>query len=268
MALAEAVIAGLFGLLTGSFLNVCIYRLPRDLSVVHPRSHCPGCENMIAWYDNIPLLSWIVLKGRCRHCGAGISLRYPAVELVTGLLFAAGFLVFGPGLPAVKFCLFAAIQTALVITDLEQRILPDELTKGGIAAGIVLAAFVPPPPGLAALLLPDTVNSRLAGVIESASSAALLAFVLWGIGALYLRLRGREGLGFGDVKMVACIAAFLGLSPSLLALAAGSLLGSVAGIAWILIAKKDASTFELPFGSFLGLGAIAVALVRPGDFIL
>src|SRR4051794_23760115 len=229
-------IAGLFGLLIGSFLNVCIYRMPRDLSVVRPRSHCPYCEQTIAWYDNVPLLSWVLLSGKCRNCRGEISWRYPAVELLTGVLFATAFWLFGTTAHAIKFCVFAAIQVALIFMDLEERILADEFTLGGTLAGVGLAAWDPPSPGLISILLTREMNPRLLGLTESAFSAAFLALVLWGIGAAYKRLRGREGLGFGDVKLVACIGAFLGLSPALLAVAAGSVLGSVAGISYILLA--------------------------------
>src|SRR5258706_1956523 len=139
----EALLAFVFGLLIGSFLNVCIYRLPRDLSVVRPRSYCPECEKQIAWYDNIPLVSYVRLKARCRHCGARIPWRYPVVELLTGLLFFLIVIALGPGLVAVKLCLFAALMVGMMFTDLEERILPDEFTLGGTLAGLVLAWFVP-----------------------------------------------------------------------------------------------------------------------------
>src|SRR4029077_9090137 len=124
----EAALAFLFGLLIGSFLNVCIYRLPRDLSVVRPRSHCPYCEHMIAGYDNIPLFSFLILRGKCRHCGAKIPWRYPLVELCTGVLFALVVAALGLTLPALKYCIYGAILIDLIATDLEERILPDEFT--------------------------------------------------------------------------------------------------------------------------------------------
>ncbi len=256
----EAILAGLLGLLIGSFLNVCIYRMPRDLSVVSPRSACPGCEQMIAWYDNIPVVSFFLLTGRCRHCKENISWRYPAVELVTGLLFFAGVMKLGPNLVALKFCTLAAVQVALIFTDFEERILPDEFTIGGTAVGLVLAAFVPMSPGLVALLLPVMWNKVLISVTESAVGAAFTSGVLWAFGALYKKLRHRDGLGFGDVKMVMMIGSFLGIQGTLLTLVAGSVLGSVVGLTYILLKKKDASTYELPFGSFLGIAAIGVAL--------
>jgi leader peptidase (prepilin peptidase)/N-methyltransferase len=137
----EAILAGAFGLLIGSFLNVCIYRMPRDISVLRPaRSFCPECEKQIAWYDNIPVISWIVLGGKCRACGTRIPLRYPLVELTTGLVYFFGVWYWGATPAAAKFLLFFTALIALVATDLEDRILPDEFTLGGTVAGIVVAA--------------------------------------------------------------------------------------------------------------------------------
>jgi leader peptidase (prepilin peptidase)/N-methyltransferase len=141
--LIEAILAGLVGLLIGSFLNVCIYRLPRDLSVVSPRSFCPQCEGPIAWFDNIPLVSYFVLRMRCRKCGKRIPLRYPLVELLTGAAFFCAVWALGLTAAALKFSVFGAVVIALVFSDLEERILPDEFTLGGTALGILFAIFVP-----------------------------------------------------------------------------------------------------------------------------
>lgn len=256
----EALLAGLFGLLIGSFLNVCIYRMPRDLSVVSPRSACPYCEKQIAWYDNIPVVSFFVLMGRCRNCKEPISWRYTTVELFTGVFFFVGVMKFGMTLLALKFCIFAAIQIDLIFTDFEERILPDEFTKGGLVAGLVLAAFVPMSPGLMALLLPIEWNRVVISVIEAVVGALFTSGVLWGLGAIYEKIRHREGLGLGDVKMVMMIGAFFGIQGALLTLIVGSVLGSVAGLTYILLKREDAATYELPFGSFLGIGALGVAL--------
>ncbi|HWB96348.1 MAG TPA: prepilin peptidase [Bryobacteraceae bacterium] len=256
--------AFLFGLLIGSFLNVCIYRLPRDLSVVRPRSHCIACDRMIAWYDNVPLVSFLLLRGRCRHCGAAIPLRYPAVELLTGLLFGLYAWLLGPTPEAAKFCLLGALLVGLVFTDLEERILPDELTLGGAAAGMVLAWFVPVDDMMAQALfwiLGWPVRGPWVSVAEAALGALVPAFLLWFGGELYFRLRHREGLGLGDVKLLLLIGAFLGLRGSLLTLIFGSLFGSVAGYSYIRLTGKDPATYELPFGSFLGLAGIVVSLV-------
>jgi leader peptidase (prepilin peptidase)/N-methyltransferase len=257
----EAIVAGLFGLLIGSFLNVCVYRLPRDLSVVHPRSFCPVCEKPIAWFDNLPVLTWLLLRGKCRYCRTPIPVRYPAVELLTGLLFFVGVASLGPTFIALRFCIFCALMVGLIFTDLEERILPDEMTLGGAVAGVVLAWFAPLPPSIFSLFLPSDADPRLVSVVESAAAGGLMAVLLWGIGVIYLLVRKKEGLGFGDVKMVVCIGAFLGLPATLLTLVAGSVLGSVTGLAWIWVQRKDAATYELPFGSFLGIAALAVAVL-------
>ena len=254
----EAALAGFFGLLIGSFLNVCIYRMPRDLSVVKPRSFCPECQHQIAWFDNIPLVSWLLLRGRCRYCGTSIPIRYPAVELITAALFMCAVVSFGATWIAAKLCVFAAIQVVLILTDLDERILPDEFTLGGTVAGAALALWVPLPWGFMQLLLPAQWDRRIVWLSEALFSAAFLSATLWSVGALYERLRHREGLGFGDVKMVAMIGAFQGLQGALLTLIIGSVLGSVAGLLYILFSKKDASTYELPFGSFLGVAALLV----------
>jgi leader peptidase (prepilin peptidase)/N-methyltransferase len=254
----ESCLAALAGLLIGSFLNVCIYRLPRDLSVVAPRSFCPSCERTIAWYDNVPVLSYAFLRGRCRHCHAGISLRYPLVELLTALCFFGAVWASGPNLVALKYCVFSAILIALVFADIEERILPDEFTLGGIVAGIVLAVVAPSAGGIWRFLIPVR-NPRALSFIEAVFAAAVSSAALWAVGFLYEKIRHREGLGFGDVKMVAMIGAFLGLQGVLLTLVVGSVLGSVTGLAFILIARKDAATYELPFGAFLGAAALGIA---------
>ena len=254
----EALLAGVFGLLIGSFLNVCIYRLPRDLSVVRPRSFCPACEHPIAWYDNVPVVSFLLLRGKCRKCGAGIPARYPVVELLTGFYFFCAVYVLGLSGFAIKHCIFGAILIALIFADLEERILPDEFTIGGMIAGFLCAVWVPMDWGIVHLLLAEVRNPRIVSVAESVFGAMFCAGVLWMVGALYQKLRHREGLGFGDVKMVAMIGAFLGLQGALLTMIAGSLLGSVVGLAYIWLTRKDMSSYELPFGSFLGIAALAV----------
>jgi leader peptidase (prepilin peptidase)/N-methyltransferase len=254
----EALVAALAGLLIGSFLNVCIYRMPRDLSVVKPRSYCPECKHGIAWYDNIPVLSYMILAGRCRRCGHRIPARYPIVELLTGAAFFCSVLYLGPTLAAAKFCVFGAILIELVFSDLEERILPDELTLGGAALGVIFAAFVPLNGGIIRLMFLSPHNERLLSIADALFAGAFCTGVLWGVGALYQKLRHREGLGLGDVKMVGMIGAFLGIQGALLTLIAGSLLGAVVGLAFIWFTGKDASTYELPFGSFLGVAALGV----------
>ncbi len=259
----EALLAGLFGLLIGSFLNVCIYRLPRDLSVVTPRSHCPFCEHTIAWYDNVPLLSYAMLRGKCRHCQARIPIRYPIVELLTGACFFVCVLELGLTLSAAKYCTFSAILIALVFSDLEERILPDEFTKGGTVLGLGFAALVPVP-GIWSLFWHPS-RPWLVSLADSTFAAFFSAGGLWLVAFLYEKIRHREGMGLGDVKMVAMIGAFLGLQGVMLAIMAGSALGAVLGLAYIAIARKEAATYELPFGSFLGIAALLVGFY--GEFV-
>ena len=255
----EAGLAALFGLLIGSFLNVCIYRLPRDLSVVRPRSFCPECEHPIAWHDNIPILSFLLLEGKCRKCGNRIPWRYPAVELLTAAFFFCAVYAGGVTGPTVRVSIFGAMLIALIFSDLEERILPDEFTIGGTLAGFVMAAFVPMSPGLTQLLLMRVRNPTIVSVAESVFSAVFCAGALWLVGATYQKIRHKEGLGFGDVKMVAMIGAFLGLQGALMTMIVGSVMGSVVGLAYIWITGKDMSSYELPFGTFLGGAALLVA---------
>jgi leader peptidase (prepilin peptidase)/N-methyltransferase len=257
----EAIAASVFGLVIGSFLNVCIHRWPRNRSVVKPRSHCVRCRRPIAWYDNIPVLSYLILRGRCRHCGKHISWRYPLVELLTGALFFTIVLEMGLTAAALKACVFAAILLALIFSDLEKRLLPDELTKGGTIIGLVLAAFVPVsdlPTQMVLSLSGLELTGRPLSLAMSAAGAFLPAFILWSAGWLYSQIRHREGLGFGDVKLVAMIGSFLGLQSALLTLLLGSLSGSLIGYSYIKLTGKDPTTYELPFGSFLGAAALAV----------
>jgi leader peptidase (prepilin peptidase) / N-methyltransferase len=260
---AIPILAFLFGLLIGSFLNVCIYRWPRDLSVVRPRSRCPLCESGIAWYDNIPLLSYAVLRGKCRHCGGAISRRYPMVELLTGLAFLFFALRSPSPAEAVKMCVLAAMLIGLMFSDLETRILPDEFTLGGALAGVAFAAVRPMPP-LAVPLISwwsgVEFSPRVASLLESALGAVAPAACLWFVGWAYLKLRRREGLGFGDVKLLALTGAFLGLGGAFMALFCGSVAGSILGYGYVKITGKDVSSYELPFGSFLAAAALAMAM--------
>jgi leader peptidase (prepilin peptidase)/N-methyltransferase len=261
--LTLALLAGLFGLLIGSFLNVCIHRWPRDLSVVKPRSACVACGHPIAWFDNVPLLSFAVLRGRCRHCGAAVHWRYPVVELLTALCFAWFVWHYGPTLAAVKYCIFSGIMIGLIFSDLETLILPDEFTIGGLIVGLALAPFTPVADQTFAVMLQIAgyhVGPHAASFAEAAFGAFVPSFSLWLLGWLFEKLRHKEGLGFGDVKMIAMVGAFLGLQGALLTVILGSLAGSVIGLAYIKLTKRDAATFQLPFASFLGAAALIAAL--------
>ena len=251
----------LFGLLIGSFLNVCILRIPADKSIVMPASSCPKCGKAIAPYDNIPVVSWLMLGGKCRNCKTKISAMYPAVELLTGLLFLACYFVFGLTVDALKWALFAALLVVLTITDLRERILPDEVNFFGLGAGLLFSFFTKPIDGTALWLAnrwfdfppPQPALSFVDSILGAAAGSGLL----WVVAEGYFRLRGREGMGLGDVKMMAAVGAFFGLQRTLMTILAGSLLGSVIGTLLIAISKKGRD-YELPFGTFLGAGALLV----------
>lgn len=230
------------GLAFGSFLNVCIYRLPRDLSVVHPRSACPDCKTPIAAYDNIPVLSWIILRGRCRHCKARISPRYLVIEILTGLLFLACYAYFGWTLALLKYCTFGYLLLGLIFTDAETHLLPDKLTLTGLALGLIFSLIVPVN-DLVSQWVPDLVtfpvsfdfSAHLLSLLDSLLGAVVGASFIYGAGAIYLRARGVEGMGFGDVKLMAMIGSFLGLRLTIFTLFAASIAGSLVGISTVLI---------------------------------
>ena len=255
----EIFLAALAGLLIGSFLNVCIFRWPRDLSVVQPRSMCPECEKPIAWYDNIPLLSYLLLRGRCRHCQTRIPARYPFVELLTAVCFASAVWQFGLTAAALKLCVYSCLLIGCIFTDFADRLLPDEFTLGGAVIGLIFAAFVILPQGLPSLLIPPGWPQAVGSVVEALFGGGFPALSIYLVGELYYRLRKKDGLGLGDVKMIGMMGAFYGLSPTLLAILAGSLGGSLISLAFLYLAKKDSSTYELPFGSFLGIASLSLA---------
>lgn len=258
------VLAFLFGLLIGSFLNVCIYRLPRNRSVVTPRSYCPQCRRTIAWYDNIPVLSYLLLRGRCRWCEEPIPSRYPLVELLTGSAYALLVAGYGPNLRAVRLGILASLLIALAFTDLSRRILPDELTKGGILLGLLTSISVPPLNDIVYLVLKMSLHERVAAVISSAIGAFGPSLLIWGVAALWAKLRNlpSDALGLGDVKMIAMIGSFLGIQAGLAAMVVGSIFGSVIGVAYILLQRKDWHTFRLPYGTYIAIGTLAFVVAR------
>jgi len=251
----------LFGLIIGSFLNVCIVRIPAGKSIVLPASACPKCGAAIRPYDNIPVVSYLLLGGKCRGCKTKISPMYPVVELLTGLLFLACYEAFGLTAHALKWAAFSAILIVLVFTDLRERLLPDVVNYGGFAAGVLLSLCTKPADGLALWLanrffdFPPPVP--VLSVADSLFGAAIGSGLLWLVSEAYFRIRGREGMGLGDVKMMLMTGAFLGARRTLLTIFAGSVLGSVLGLAFMLVRRKG-TDYELPFGTFLGMAAVLV----------
>jgi leader peptidase (prepilin peptidase) / N-methyltransferase len=277
------------GLAFGSFLNVCIYRLPLGRSVVAPRSACPHCSKEIPLYDNLPVLSWLVLLGKCRNCREPISPRYIVVELLTGQMFLGCYAHFGLTLAMVKCVVLGFLLLGLIFTDAETKLLPDAMTLPGLALGLTFSLLVPVNdlasrimPGLVQLPLSGDVSWRMWSLLDSAVGAAVGASFLYGAAAIYLRARGVEGMGFGDVKLMAMIGAFLGTKLTVLTIFAASLAGSLFGVStvlavWIkrtrrIVSRGTASVaarrrawqsarmalryYEMPFGVFLGSMAL------------
>ena len=231
MSAADGVVLGFFfaiGAVVGSFANVCIHRLPRGASVVRPSSRCPACGAPIAFFDNVPVLSWLALRGRCRRCGARISIRYPAVELLVALLFLAAGLLYGPTLVAASAALLSAACVILAATDLEARTLPDEVTFSTLGCGLVLAALRDR--AARGSLRPSALPLAESHLLEAVLGALLGAALLEGVRRAYARLRGQEGMGGGDVKMLAMAGAFTGPAGVFFTLFLASLAGTaVAG---------------------------------------
>jgi leader peptidase (prepilin peptidase)/N-methyltransferase len=238
---AVALVIGL-GLCVGSFLNVCIYRLPRGASLIRPRSQCPGCEYQLRWYDNIPLVSYLLLWGRCRSCRTRISLRYPIVEILTAVVFAAHYAVFDLTALMVVRVIFACALIVLFAIDLEHHVLPNVITLPGIVAGLVFSLVFPP------------------GVFDAVLGVLIGGGVLWLIGEAYYRFAGQEGMGGGDVKMLAMVGAFLGWKQVLVTLIVSSVAGSLLGLLLIL-SRRGTLKQALPFGTFLAVGALLASLV-------
>lgn len=256
-----AIFVFVFGLVIGSFLNVCISRLPEGKSVVKPASRCPKCQTPIKPYDNIPILSYLILGGKCRACKTRISPIYPAVEFLTAILFIACFFVFGATVVAAKWAAFSGILIVLVLTDWRHRLLPDKANFTGLAIGLLFSFFVLPVDG-AALALSNRIYdfpppAPVLSFVDAILGATVGGGILWLVGEGYFRLRGREGMGFGDVKMMLMAGAFLGLRRTILTILIGSLLGALIGGGFMLISRRS-SDYELPFGTFLGIAALLV----------
>ena len=286
------------GLVFGSFLNVCIYRMPLGLSVVRPGSACPHCGKAIRFYDNVPVLSWVFLGGKCRACKAKITPRYAVVELITGGLFLLCYWHLGLTLAGLKCAVLAFLLLGLIFTDAETHLLPDKLTLTGLAAGVIFSSLVPVNdllsmalPGVFQLPVSSEVSWRLFSLMDSLLGAAIGASFLYGTGAIYLRWRGVEGMGFGDVKLMAMMGSFLGLRLTILTIFAASIAGSFFGlgtvfVVWVKRMQRRRRVFhetgadarrhawasamvalrrhQMPFGVFLGsMGLVAFYVGGP-----
>jgi leader peptidase (prepilin peptidase) / N-methyltransferase len=235
----------------GSFLNVCIYRWPAEQSVVRPRSRCPSCEHLLAWRDNIPVLGWLVLRGRCRYCAAPVSIQYPVVELATALVWVAAFVRFGFELEALRSATFLTILLGIAMTDAREMVIPDQFTLIGAAIGLLLAAA------------PGTGITFAAAALGAAAGYVLL----WGVKLAAERALRKPALGVGDIHMMLLVGAFTGLPGMLLTLMLGSVLGLAIGVplTWLRGRLTALGTY-LPLGTFLAMGA-ALAYVW-GDAIV
>ncbi len=259
----ELALALVLGLVIGSFLNVCIFRVPHGMSVSVPRSHCPKCKKPVASYDNIPILSYLILGGRCRHCRAPISLRYPAIEAVSGLISVLVYLKFGLTVEWGIYFAFCSALLVLAFIDIDHRILPDPITLNGIWIGVIVSVVLAKPSPFVLQLMRwtgiDVPGTRIVALIASVLGIVIGGGLLWLVGEAFYRIRGIEGLGFGDVKMMAMVGAFLGAPLTLFTIMTESLLGSFIGLGMIQFGGKSRQ-YELPFGTFLGFAAIVAVL--------
>jgi leader peptidase (prepilin peptidase)/N-methyltransferase len=279
----------ILGLAFGSFLNVCIYRLPLGLPVSTPRSACPNCKKLIAFYDNVPVLSWLMLRGRCRNCDTKITPRYLLIEILTGVMFLGCYWYFGYTLATLKYCSLAFLLLGLIFTDAETKLLPDKLTLPGLALGLAFSLIVPVNdvatqvlPGMLNLPFSGAISTAIFSLLDALLGAALGASFIYGAGAIYLRWRGTEGMGFGDVKLMAMVGAFLGVKLTIFTIFTASLAGSAFGLSTVFAVwlkrihrfrahMTDAQAarrrawqsaqmvlrfYQMPFGVFLGSMAL------------
>lgn len=235
-----AVIVFLFGACIGSFLNVCIYRLPLKKSVIWPSSSCTSCGNLIRFYDNIPIISYIVLRGRCRYCGAGYSARYPAIEFLSGVLALVTWMYFGLTFHAAVYFIYISSLIVITFIDIQYRIIPNSITLPGIPIAMLAASF----------LIPEmTFLQSVAGVLAGGG-------VLYLIAAVYVRIARIEGMGLGDVKLLAMIGALTGIKGVIVTVLLSSISGTTAGLAAMMYNKKWDSKLSIPYGPFLSAGSI------------
>ena len=266
MPAAEVVLVGftaVFGAMLGSFLNVCVWRLPRGESVILPGSHCPGCGRPIAWYDNVPVASYLVLRGRCRHCGVRISAQYPLVELAAGVIWAGSLLWFGLTFEALRAALLATLALGIALTDAQHFIIPDEFSLGGLGAGLALALA---PGGLSLLdaAIGAASGFSLLWVVKAAGDWALKRGLIGGEELAQVLEEGETPttLGMGDLKMMAMVGSFLGWRGVLLTAFLGSVTGVAVFVPLLLLKRRS----PVPFGVFLAVGAVVTAVA--GDWLL
>lgn len=226
------------GSIVGSFLNVCIFRLPQDKSLFFPRSNCSHCHEPIKFYDNIPILSFILLRGKCRSCRKSISIQYPLVESFNGLLYGIFYNKLGISADFFIYSLFASSLLVISVIDLRHRIIPDVITLPGILLGLLISSF-----------------SYHINFLESLIGTLMGGSILLAVGFGYELLRKKEGMGGGDVKLLAMIGSFLGWKAVLLVIFMASLSGSIIGILWIILKGKERD-YAIPFGPYLSLGAL------------
>jgi leader peptidase (prepilin peptidase) / N-methyltransferase len=244
-------ISVILGLIIGSFLNVCIYRIPRNLSIVSPGSSCTSCKEPIQPWDNIPVISYLILRGKCRNCGEKISFRYPAIELFNGLLYAAVFLKFGPGWHLPLFFIFVSAMIVITFIDLEFQIIPDVITLPGIVIGLLAAHFF--------IMDPFSMELPL-GFFDS-----LIGLLAGGIGFFLIAVLSKGGMGGGDVKMMAMVGAFTGWKGVFMTTLIGSVTGSIVGIGLMIFSGAGRKT-KVPFGPFLALGALVTLFLGGAIF--
>jgi len=230
------------GLIVGSFCNVCIYRIPKNESIIYPASHCSKCRSKIKPVDNIPLLSFILLKGRCRNCGSKISIQYPVVELLTGIIYLIIYLIYGLSIQSLIYIILSSALIIIAFIDLNEQIVPDVISLPGIGVGLILSFFVP---------YLSFINSAL-GVVVGGGIILIIALV----GSMIFK---KEAMGGGDVKLAAMIGAFLGWRYTIISLFLGFFLGDLAGI-FLILSKIKSKEDMVPFGPFIALGSLITLL--------
>jgi leader peptidase (prepilin peptidase)/N-methyltransferase len=247
----EFFIVFVFGLVFGSFANVCIYRMPRNMSIVKPNSHCTNCNTFIKWYDNIPILSYVLLKGKCRNCNSTISIKYPLVEFFCGVLFLSMYYLYGFTFMLIPFCIFVFSLLVTTVIDFEFKIIPDEISFMLMIVGVATSFLN--------LTLGETIWQRFLGSLLGFLAGGGSLFIIAYIGKLIFK---QDAMGGGDIKIMAGIGAFIGWDKVLFAIFVASLFGSIVGIA-LIICKKIGRKQEIPFGPYLAISSYLTLFFSP-----